>query len=444
MMSSNGLLAFVRRLPVQVSRHPVETIFLALMVASGCWYYMVNVFPKSLVNSSYSNDLARDLGLDGGRFVFDGYTMTPVLECNGVGRGHHSCSTQVASGQSIPLTSSELIHQRPPFPYLVVKQLYLVGPRMMSSDPRGALTRRSFRALFALKHQVEDDSFLRWTDQQRFSYRSLCRDDPKAISCLSYSPTMFWNNLDRFKADENPWETISAISQFPGIHELNPVSREALFGELKLDEESKEVMGASSLVLTYMVNVTSDYHVAVLDAWFSKMESLETDFLTPDTLLKKKIVREARQKKISARNPLAWLASFAHGFWTIKDLIEVRGHPLNGSLTWARTRNVLISPSYCWDTFLCILLSSYSFSICAKLGPICRLVGLIFGLSCSSFRHHDSAMWNIGIGICLGDCFPCRCTDQSYPIEVTQRKVGRSCRLILQRGDSFFGYHRWF
>jgi hypothetical protein len=73
-------LAIFRRmrwLPVHVSRSPVEFLFLSLLVASGCYFYLANWFSWSLTGGAFAihQRLALNRQWRWSRYIFDGVEL---------------------------------------------------------------------------------------------------------------------------------------------------------------------------------------------------------------------------------------------------------------------------------------------------------------------------------------------------------------------------------
>lgn len=91
------------------------------------------------------------------------------------------------------------------------------------------------------------------------------------------------------------------------------------------DNYASNVKGAgfaSSLVLTYVFNVTSEHQYASIKKWSKQAAWLNSAFYVPESLIHMRNVKELRHRAFHDRSKFEWVSNFMHGFWTLKDLVE--------------------------------------------------------------------------------------------------------------------------
>jgi hypothetical protein len=289
-MESGVVFKLLRWIPVLVSRNPVEVIFFAALLASGCWHYLTAHFGPSWPLSPQPAVTAYS-----GRFAWDGRRWASEIDDDSV----------------------------PGLPYLHLESLWVQPTPSAIVDVKGALTRRSFRALFGLKDKVEHDVFMR-TEQANFTLMEHLR--PLYV----LSPTQYWNDsVDDFLADSDVLGRIAAGGNAIKVPASSDgvdaralsVAQTALFSCLHhgdaVDGVAK-VNRASALVLSYVFNITAPEQIELLAAWREKVGLIEMDLLAAETLIRER----SRHRRHQSAKPFRF-TNFASGLWTIKDIIEV-------------------------------------------------------------------------------------------------------------------------
>lgn len=304
----------LRRIPLRVSRNPVEVIVVALLLSSACYYYLATLFPRFLLghgNSLLTDSLLSDQSL---LYFFQNGIHRPVFEQESSSCLHFYQSQVLDKGRLSPESNME---------FLWMKQMLLVAPRSTRTNQRGVLTRRALKSLFALRRAVEYEGQA-WSSKYDISLFDSCASGAAGdFKCAVFSATALWNHsLNVFNNDERFSDHIATVKRLNTHPSLEHVPLSVLFGGLEVDDDERSALTASSLVLTFVFNVTSEKEANALDKWSSSLSGLHTEFWLSHEEVMSKIERRQKQAG-SIDHPMAWIASFAHGFWTIKDLIGV-------------------------------------------------------------------------------------------------------------------------
>jgi hypothetical protein len=281
----------IRWIPVLVSRNPIECILCAVLLASVCWHYLTTHFGRPLLALGGASTVASQW--TGGRLAWDGGTW-------------HTDSTDE------PL----------PFPYWHVESMWVQPAPEAIGDIKGALTRRSFRALFALKNKIEHDVFMRDDLGSNFTLWEHLRP------VYAVAPTALWNHsVEAFAAEPDVLERIALTDSvfvkpsttLTNIKALR-VARSALFHDVTVDgkAETSRAGRASALVLSYVFNVTSEHQAQMLQSWRRKVGAIRTDAVVAQSL-----VRDRASHRHRPTTPTIRLAAFASGIWAVKEIIEV-------------------------------------------------------------------------------------------------------------------------
>eukprot|EP00158_Paraphelidium_tribonemae_P005138 Partr_v1_DN27182_c2_g2_i1_m15745 len=291
----NRIPLIARRLPGQVSRQPMEALGLLLLIALFCYHRLIqSSFGPSSGSSSHAGALNIRSWTSPNRHLFDGQRLWMLEE-------------------------SAIDASRPPF-LLVKSFLVQGGGKSQRVHPRGALNRHTFKALTMLRDHLESFVF-EWVAGVNVTFDSICPD--LGSSCHVYSPEDLLGSASSspFASDDKLVDALSRSIVDKSRVDGSLVAVDSLFDNLQFDNHGL-VGGAASLVLSYVFNVTSDAQFQSIQRWSKQAAYSESEAFTPESLVKLRHVKELRQRSARNRSNFAWMATFVHGFWTVKDLVE--------------------------------------------------------------------------------------------------------------------------
>lgn len=328
--------AVLRWLPVRVSKQPVETIVIAILMLSLCFFYLQFNFRGSLLTTDY--DISSAFVHQRMRFLLepsrltdtksetDGWKYLFRLQNQNISASHHFRHHPLADRGSEGVMVGKMNDFRDSsLADLIVHHIRVVGLLPSASEPRGVLCKRAIQCVFELKNLVERMPVV-VAGRGNTTIRQFCENKFNSTRrCLVFSPTSLWNDdVDDF--NNGPTLDSARLHRAPIRINSSRVSIEALLTNVNYANSvdvDDSIYGASSMVLTYAFNASSDDDHEFLRVWKQQVSKQQTACTTPAFFIRKRLHRQ-EQGQPRWRSPLVWWdAAFVYPFWTLQELLNV-------------------------------------------------------------------------------------------------------------------------
>ncbi|KAJ3284901.1 3-hydroxy-3-methylglutaryl-coenzyme A (HMG-CoA) reductase isozyme [Borealophlyctis nickersoniae] len=276
----------LRPLTHAAARHPLETIALCLLVASACYFSLIHFFQQQ-PNTSPTLSL---------RTARVAVTSDQLLRLDNGGEQQqlaidHS-PVDGADGGAVDRIGQLENASR----VLLLKQVVVDAPKFVAIlPPQGVLTRSILKSALNLYHVIErltvkDTGAVGNAMGGDVSFADLCFKSVGNDECLTASPlALLWNSDPaKIDADRDPLATVSSALFANNSSDTAKADLiRSMFGNIKLagDEDQghhQTVAGAESLVLSFVLDITSPTNAHLARLWESKVDSLRTDTLYPE------------------------------------------------------------------------------------------------------------------------------------------------------------------
>ncbi|RKO85285.1 hypothetical protein BDK51DRAFT_48820 [Blyttiomyces helicus] len=239
------------------SRHPLETIALCLLVASSCYLSLIHHSVRS-----DSSSLAADPNNRG--YLHPLRPTRLVLDPSGAIVVQKVADEDANKGQ--PDGS---------YRHLLLKQVVVTSQKFAAVvPPQGVLTRSILRSA------VELEAAVRRVSVDGLTFDDLCLRSPAGAGpCVATSPLTLWNNdAAKIDADRDPLATVArALANTV----YNPPIRSTL-GPLDIHPASNRIVGASYLILSFVIDVSDPARAAAASKWDRAVDAIRSELLYPD------------------------------------------------------------------------------------------------------------------------------------------------------------------
>ncbi|KAJ3058689.1 hypothetical protein HK102_010362, partial [Quaeritorhiza haematococci] len=293
----------------KTTRHPIETIAICLLIASACYFSLIHLFkqdPTARVSSHLAPPKSQLVAiLDGQVFYLGSPDQQQQPQHNTRHRGRHqthrsrlhsSFPSPVGTRFSPASGSSFLPTHINPNKTLLLRQIVIDLPKhSVLIPPQGVLTKSVLRSVLDLQDAVTHISV---TDVagRTFSLGDLCfrkgkagargsEGDETIDDCSVWTPLTLWkNDRDALHRDHDVLKTITKhLQSSPDTKDANIFSH-LYFRNLTTadaDGTAAKVTGASSLVLSYLLDVTTPSQAHMVSLWEDQVLHTKTDNLYP-------------------------------------------------------------------------------------------------------------------------------------------------------------------
>ncbi|KAJ3040415.1 3-hydroxy-3-methylglutaryl-coenzyme A (HMG-CoA) reductase isozyme, partial [Rhizophlyctis rosea] len=230
------------------ARHPLETIAFCLLVASSCYFSLIHFFQQADTQASFPLRKAR-VAITGQQLI------------------HLDLAGATADLSS---TSQSLL----------LKQVVVDAPKFAAYLPEeGVLTRPFLQTALSLQKTIEEIS-VKDASGTTHKFSDLCHR--LSGECLSTSPlTLLWGaDSGKIDTDHDPIATLTAAISA----QESPASADlikSMFGNIKTSGKDR-IRSAQSLVLSYVLDVTTPEKAELAKLWETKVDSVRTNKLFPE------------------------------------------------------------------------------------------------------------------------------------------------------------------
>ncbi|KAJ3026662.1 3-hydroxy-3-methylglutaryl-coenzyme A (HMG-CoA) reductase isozyme, partial [Rhizophlyctis rosea] len=288
------------------SRHPLETIALCLLVASSCYFSLIHFFQQTDAQASFPLRKAR-VAITGQQLVH--------LDI---------------SGTTTPSLSS-------PSESLLLKQVVVDAPKFAAYLPEeGVLTRPFLQTALSLQQTIESLT-VKDGAGNAYKFSDLCHR--LSGDCLSASPlTLLWGaDMAKIEADRDPSATLSAALASPKSSSAASADLiKSMFGNIKITGKD-HIHSAQSLVLSFVLDVTTPEKAELAKLWEAKVDALRTDKLFPEYAAVHPDGQEVPLlEDLKWRVSEAWEVSFLRGILEGLECRSGRGEGWDGEMRVCR------------------------------------------------------------------------------------------------------------
>ncbi|KAJ3414255.1 3-hydroxy-3-methylglutaryl-coenzyme A (HMG-CoA) reductase isozyme [Chytridiales sp. JEL 0842] len=273
------------------ARYPIEVIAFCLLIASTCYF--------SLIHYPYdrSNTLTASFQSVGKRVAITRDRIIPLASTSSSADGNSAHDNNGNDFPPLLITPNASV---------VLKQVIVTSSDHTSAFlPRGVLTRsvllhaadldEKIKAMQVSYSPPSSASLLSPSsnEQQDISFEDVCyrlplqdnEDKTKRNPCISFSPLSLWNNSkEALSTDPNILSTVTGAldSRTPAkeddTNSITPsdLVRASIWNIVRTPQDPTLIKRADSLVLSYVLDVSTPEKLALATQWMSKMETLRT------------------------------------------------------------------------------------------------------------------------------------------------------------------------
>lgn len=267
------------------ARHPIEVIAVCLLIASSCYLSLIDYFEYFVPHKVKLETTGGPLDLNHKRMSLSNGQFAVVDSSELLGVSQNLIVKQVIIDAPSPY-DLETAHQLATLKEGQMRKSSHVSVGQ-SPEIRGVLQKQVLRALARLQQAIAETTIVQGRTQ--YSIADFCYRPSEDAECLVLSPLNAWNNdVAELEVDRDILGTISNFLQSSNatVH-LSKAKLDIksvwFYGLVQLPG-SNRVRGASSLVISYVLDISSPIKARLVQLWEQSLLNLHSSpaFITDD------------------------------------------------------------------------------------------------------------------------------------------------------------------